>query len=575
MRGSVFLQYLSCHSSPQAAKHVPQPLVTSADVDSGERLALVLATDPLSPTGEHAFYLIRTDAGSSPSFGFAALYEYGDYVDDTGLPAPFIGGHLDTGGSTREGGLGSVYADTIKISPCGRRFSFSDTDGRIVVITIPTSTPMVVENSLRLEEVNVLVLPQQNEIGSPLVGDSDTSLEWSPGGRYLAIEHTARNQFQVISVADLGSPENESIEVGRIVQATTDRFNSFSPKWGKNSKDFVVDLYDSTLNPTKASEKSGATALLFLSDRDVKLTGKTSPWGTRAPSPNFDGFTCVHVLPLQSMEDALVESSVNEYIKAPYGGGGVSEVSMEGLVELDFLLEAMQKQTVAIAADDNDSTNDDSQSNSTNASNSTDSVDEEMHPFVIDINISFGEIHDESFSFARSSYRVDIIPPGKYKELICQLADDPSILILKELPNGFALSLFAMVDWPSDATEEMPAPEEHKLQDVDMSSDGKYIVTIQNDKLKVTSNQVKSVLAFFTDDKLEKSIADTSGLHLSVWPNLEYQQMYKDAWRMLRDYFYDPNLHRVDWEEVFDRYSPLVERCAKREEFDDGKRFHL
>ena len=103
----------------------------------------------------------------------------------------------------------------------------------------------------------------------------------------------------------------------------------------------------------------------------------------------------------------------------------------------------------------------------------------------------------------------------------------------------------------------------------------KYILTIQNDKLKVTSSQVKSVLAFFTDATLEKSIADTSGMHLSVWPYLEYQQMYKDAWRMLRDYFYDPDLHRVDWEEVFDRYLPLVERCAKREELDDGKRFDL
>ena len=71
------------------AKHIPNP---SQSLDSGERLALVLATDPLSPTAEHAFYLVRTDAMASPAFGFAALYEYGDSVADTGLPAPFIGG---------------------------------------------------------------------------------------------------------------------------------------------------------------------------------------------------------------------------------------------------------------------------------------------------------------------------------------------------------------------------------------------------------------------------------------------------------------------------------------------------
>ena len=40
---------------------------------------------------------------------------------------------------------------------------------------------------------------------------------------------------------------------------------------------------------------------------------------------------------------------------------------------------------------------------------------------------------------------------------------------------------------------------------------------------------------------------------------------------MLRDYFYDADLHAVPWDEVFERYLPLVERCSKREELDDGK----
>ena len=164
---------------------------------------------------------------ASPAFGFAALYEYGDIVADTGLPAPFVGGHLESGGSTREGGLGSVYADTIRMSPCGRRFAFADTDGRIVTMTIP-STGTDASNDRNLQEVNMVVLPPANEVGQPLLGDSGTEMSWSPGGRYLAIVHKASNQFDVISIVDLGVPESGSIEVGRIVQATPDRFNSFS-----------------------------------------------------------------------------------------------------------------------------------------------------------------------------------------------------------------------------------------------------------------------------------------------------------------------------------------------------------
>ena len=47
--------------------------------------------------------------------------------------------------------------------------------------------------------------------------------------RYLAIVHGARNQFKIISIADLGPPvDGTPIELERIVQATTDRLYSFS-----------------------------------------------------------------------------------------------------------------------------------------------------------------------------------------------------------------------------------------------------------------------------------------------------------------------------------------------------------
>lgn len=46
--------------------------------------------------------------------------------------------------------------------------------------------------------------------------------------------------------------------------------------------------------------------------------------------------------------------------------------------------------------------------------------------------------------------------------------------------------------------------------------------------------------------------------------------MFQDAWRMLRDYFYDTDMTGLPWDAIFDRYLPLVERCCKREELDDG-----
>jgi tricorn protease len=39
---------------------------------------------------------------------------------------------------------------------------------------------------------------------------------------------------------------------------------------------------------------------------------------------------------------------------------------------------------------------------------------------------------------------------------------------------------------------------------------------------------------------------------------IEWQQMFDEAWRYERDFFYDPDMHGNDWDAVYDRYAPLV-----------------
>jgi tricorn protease len=40
--------------------------------------------------------------------------------------------------------------------------------------------------------------------------------------------------------------------------------------------------------------------------------------------------------------------------------------------------------------------------------------------------------------------------------------------------------------------------------------------------------------------------------------------MFLDAWRFQRDYFYDPNMHGVDWQAVRERYGRLLEDAVTR-----------
>ncbi len=57
-------------------------------------------------------------------------------------------------------------------------------------------------------------------------------------------------------------------------------------------------------------------------------------------------------------------------------------------------------------------------------------------------------------------------------------------------------------------------------------------------------------------------------MELRVDPAIEWQQMYVDGWRILRDWFYDPNMHGQDWEAIRDKYQPLVQHVAHRADLD-------
>lgn len=54
-----------------------------------------------------------------------------------------------------------------------------------------------------------------------------------------------------------------------------------------------------------------------------------------------------------------------------------------------------------------------------------------------------------------------------------------------------------------------------------------------------------------------------------VKPTAEWRQAYAEAGRLIRDYFWAPDMCGVDWPAILDQYRPLVERVATPDEFAD------
>ncbi|MEK7407798.1 MAG: PDZ domain-containing protein [Acidobacteriota bacterium] len=58
------------------------------------------------------------------------------------------------------------------------------------------------------------------------------------------------------------------------------------------------------------------------------------------------------------------------------------------------------------------------------------------------------------------------------------------------------------------------------------------------------------------------------GMEAQVDPRAEWRQMYREAWRIQRDHFYDPNLHGLDLAAMMKRYEPFLDAVSSRSDLN-------
>jgi len=100
------------------------------------------------------------------------------------------------------------------------------------------------------------------------------------------------------------------------------------------------------------------------------------------------------------------------------------------------------------------------------------------------------------------------------------------------------------------------------INNYELSADRKKILLIK-DKTLTTAN-ANGEKVDITKNKIE-----LANWNFLIDPVEDWKQMFNDAWRMMRDYFYDRNLHKVDWVAIKKQHEPLLDRITDRYELDD------
>jgi len=289
---------------------------------------------------------------------------------------------------------------------------------------------------------------------------------------------------------------------------TSDRYNSGNPAWSSDGK-----------------------WLYFISDRMLRST-VGSPWGPRQPDPYFDRSMKIYEL-------ALVTG-----LRSPFAP--VDELHPEKKAEEEKKDEAKDDEKAA--------TSQDAQKPTSGERKSGEKAKEEKKPAVA-VKIDFDDL--------ASRLNEVPVPAGNYGDL---QATDKRLCWLDRNDDAQPKRALACVDIANkgDAPETVMAD----VKGYEISQDRKKLLVAKGDDFYIFGSDVKA--GALADAKvMGKAKIDTSGWTFATNPRVEFRELFIDAWRLERDYFYDRRMQGVDWVNMRERYLPLVDRVADRDELND------
>jgi tricorn protease len=121
-----------------------------------------------------------------------------------------------------------------------------------------------------------------------------------------------------------------------------------------------------------------------------------------------------------------------------------------------------------------------------------------------------------------------------------------------------------------EAIENQPGLKVHRYElEKNKATDfaegvGSFLVSADGEKMLLNQSGSWRIVGTAAAPTPGKGTLATSAMRMHVNPQAEWQQMFREAWRFQRDYLYVPNVHGADWDEVFQKYQPMVEHVGHR-----------
>jgi tricorn protease len=139
------------------------------------------------------------------------------------------------------------------------------------------------------------------------------------------------------------------------------------------------------------------------------------------------------------------------------------------------------------------------------------------------------------------------IEPGNYGSIYCK---GDNVYYLKFGDNDTHLFTYSFKD----------------RKETDLGAFDDYIVSADDSKVLLRKGSRFYVTGMGTSPMKPDDAVDLANMQLLVDKHAEWQQIFTESWRQMRDFFYSPTMNGADWKAVYQKYEPLVAAVGRRED---------